>query len=82
MLTRHELAERWKTTTRTVDRRRQDGLLPWLDLAAGTGKKPQVRFRLEDVQNFERRFLQHPGPDLREIKGGQDMGSRASRGRE
>ena len=35
MLTRHQLAKRWHTTPRTIDRRRAMGLLPWIDLARG-----------------------------------------------
>jgi hypothetical protein len=54
MLTRQDLAKRWQTTPRTIDRRRVMGLLPWIDLAKGTGKRPQIRFRLEDVENYER----------------------------
>jgi hypothetical protein len=56
MLTRQDLAKRWATTPRTIDRRRKDGLLPWVDLAAGTGRKPQVRFMLADVEEFESRY--------------------------
>jgi hypothetical protein len=55
MLTRRELAKRWKTTPRTIDRRRALGLLPWVDLARGMGNRPQVRFRLDDVEEYERR---------------------------
>jgi hypothetical protein len=61
MLTRDDLAKRWKTTPRTIDRRRVLGLLPWVDLAQGTGKRPQVRFRLEDVEDYERQGLLSPG---------------------
>jgi len=55
MLTRKDLAKRWKTTPRTIDRRRSLGLLPWVDLAKGVGKRPQIRFLLHDVQEYERR---------------------------
>lgn len=61
MLTRHDLAKRWQTTPRTIDRRRALGLLPWVDLARGTGKRPQVRFRLEDVEAYERLARLCPG---------------------
>lgn len=54
-LTRKDVAERWGTTERTVDRRRALGLIPYHDLSRGTGKRPQVRFRLEDVLEYERR---------------------------
>jgi hypothetical protein len=66
MLTRHDLAERWKTTPRTIDRRRVLGLLPWMDLARGTGKRPQVRFRLEDIEEYEHRARLCPGGDAAE----------------
>jgi hypothetical protein len=55
-LTREELAERWRTSLRTVDRRRQDGLVPWMDLTAGKGRRPHVRFRLVDVEELESRM--------------------------
>jgi hypothetical protein len=55
MLTRRALAERWNTTPRTIDRRRALGLLPWVDLTRGTGKRPQIRFLLDDVEEYERR---------------------------
>jgi hypothetical protein len=61
MLTRKELAQRWKTTNRTIDRRRALGLLPWVDLARGTGKRPQIRFRIRDVETYECQALQKPG---------------------
>jgi hypothetical protein len=60
MMTRKDLAKRWKTTPRTIDRRRVLGLLPWVDLALGIGKRPQVRFRLEDVEEFERQARMCP----------------------
>jgi len=61
MLTRHDLAKRWRTTPRTIDRRRVMGLLPWIDLARGTGKRPQIRFRLEDILEYERQARLCPG---------------------
>jgi hypothetical protein len=61
MLTRRDLAKRWKTTPRTIDRRRALGLLPWVDLARGTGKRPQIRFRLEDVEEYEHQARLCPG---------------------
>jgi hypothetical protein len=59
LLTRSTLAERWQTSTRTVDRRRQDGLIPWVDISGGKGRRPIVRFRIDDVVAFEGRFLQN-----------------------
>jgi len=61
MITRKELARRWGTTARTIDRRRAMGLLPWVDLARGMGKRAQIRFRLEDVEEYERRARLCPG---------------------
>ena len=55
MITRKDLALRWKTTPRTIDRRRALGLLPWVDLARGMGNRPQIRFQLEDIEEYERR---------------------------
>lgn len=63
MLTRKKLAKRWDTTERTIDRRRALGLLPWVDLARGTGKRPQVRFRLEDVVAYENEARLCPGAE-------------------
>jgi hypothetical protein len=62
MLTRHDLAKRWQTTPRTIDRRRVMGLLPWIDLARGTGKRPQIRFKIEDVETYERQARIDPKP--------------------
>jgi len=60
MLTRNELAKRWSTTPRTIDRRRAMGLLPWIDLSRGKGKRPQIRFRLKDIEEYERRAMMDP----------------------
>jgi hypothetical protein len=61
LYTRQWLAKRWHTSTRTVDRRRKLGILPWIDLAAGSGKRPLVRFRLQDIEEYEARMLQKIG---------------------
>ncbi|MBM4327358.1 MAG: DNA-binding protein [Deltaproteobacteria bacterium] len=53
LLDRNQLAERWCVSVRTVDRARQDGRLPWIDLARGRGARPCVRFRLDDVERYE-----------------------------
>jgi len=58
LITRLDLAKRWQTSTRTVDRKRQLGLLPWIDIAGGHGKRPIVRFRLEDIEMFENSMTQ------------------------
>jgi len=52
-LTREAVATRWSVSTRTVDRRRQDGILPWVDLNRGRGRKPIVRFSLKDIEDYE-----------------------------
>ena len=61
LLTRNDLAKRWSTTPRTIDRRRAMGLLPWVDLARGQGKRPQIRFRLVDVEEYEWLGFLSPG---------------------
>jgi hypothetical protein len=69
MLTRRQLAQRWQTTPRTIDRRRMLGLLPWIDLTQGKGGRPQIRFLLEDVQAFEqqaRLCVGVPDPEARD----------------
>ncbi len=60
-LSREALALRWNTSTRTIDRLRQAGKLPWIDIAGGRGARPIVRFRAEDVQAFELCMRQAPG---------------------
>lgn len=59
-LSKRDLAQRWKTSIRTVDRLRRDGKLPWIDMAAGRGVRPLVRFALADIEQFELRFRQCP----------------------
>lgn len=54
---RQQLAKRWNCSTRKIDRLRNLGLLPWLDLTAGLGKKPLVRLHLEDILAFEAKYL-------------------------
>ena len=55
LLTKKDLVERWGITTRTIDRLRADGKLPWIDVSAGEAK-PSVRFKQEDVLAFEDRY--------------------------
>ena len=50
---RIDVAKRWGCSVRKIDRLRMLGLLPWLDLTAGLGKKPLVRIRRADVVLFE-----------------------------
>jgi hypothetical protein len=58
MITRHQLSKRWRVSTRTIDRKRQAGEIPWIDLSGGRGCKPIVRFCLDDVQEFEKQVRQ------------------------
>lgn len=77
MITRLDLAKRWQTSTRTVDRKRQLGLFPWIDIAGGCGKRPLVRFRLEDVENYEVRMMMgRPAPDGPEALAVMALGER------
>jgi hypothetical protein len=57
---RTDLAKRWGVTTRTIDRLREANKLPWLDISAGRGAKPLVRFRIEDLEAFEQITRQAP----------------------
>jgi hypothetical protein len=59
-LTREALSKRWGITTRTIDRQRILGLLPWRDLSNGIGKRPIVRFKLSDIEEYEKKVLQTP----------------------
>ncbi|MGO9569715.1 MAG: hypothetical protein ACLP5H_19460 [Desulfomonilaceae bacterium] len=59
--TRQALAARWNTSTRTIDRLRSAGKLPWLNLASAGGSKPLVRFTLADVENYEQAMRQSTG---------------------
>jgi len=59
-LSREALANRWSTSTRTIDRLRQAGKIPWVDIAAGRGARPIVRFKIQDVEAFERDNRQFP----------------------
>jgi len=65
MLTRTTLAKRWDTSERTIDRRRKLGLIPWIDIAGGHGKRPLVRFRLQDIEEYEARMTQRAGQSSR-----------------
>lgn len=55
LLTRADVAKRWRCSTRKVDRLRAAGELPWLDITAKKGKRPVVRFSLEQIVEFEGR---------------------------
>jgi hypothetical protein len=53
LLSREALASRWSVSVRTIDRLRQDGCLPWVDLRRGLRGKPIVRFMLPDIEEYE-----------------------------
>jgi len=57
-ISRQELARRWGVSTRTIDRKRIKGIIPWLDVSAGIGRRPLVRFRLADVEKLETEMIQ------------------------
>lgn len=60
LFNRKDLAERWGTSVRTIDRKRQDGLIRWIDLAGGRGRRPLVRFKLSDIEAYEEQMAQFP----------------------
>lgn len=66
MITRLELAKRWKCSARKVDRMRKEGLLPWVDLSQGRGARPCVRFRLVDIEILEARMVKGPVMESRQ----------------
>ena len=59
LFTKAQLATRWNVSQRTIDRRRNQGLIPWIDLTAGIGMRPQVRFKIEDIEEYELRVRQN-----------------------
>ena len=65
MITRFDLAKRWKCSTRKVDRMREQGLLAWVDLTQGRGARPCVRFRLTDIEALESRMVMGPVMEAR-----------------
>lgn len=65
MITRFDLAKRWKCSTRKVDRMRGQGLLPWVDLTQGRGTRPCVRFRIGDIEALEARMVKGPVMEAR-----------------
>jgi|WetSurMetagenome_2_1015567.scaffolds.fasta_scaffold527272_1 hypothetical protein len=65
MITRFDLAKRWKCSTRKVDRMREQGLLAWVDLTQGRGARPCVRFRLADIEALESRMVMGPVMEAR-----------------
>jgi hypothetical protein len=65
MITRFDLAKRWKCSTRKVDRMRGQGLLAWVDLTQGRGARPCVRFRLAAIEALESRMVMGPVMEAR-----------------
>ncbi len=63
LLNRNDLAERWGTSVRTIDRKRKDGLIKWIDLAGGRGNRPTVRFKLADIEEYEQQMTLYPKVD-------------------
>ena len=55
MYTRRQLAKRWECNERTVDRMREQGLIPWVDLSQGRGPRARVRFLLRDIEEIEKK---------------------------
>lgn len=51
LIDRKKLARRWGLSTRTIDRMRDRGLLPFLKM--GSSKRASIRFHLEDVLSLE-----------------------------
>ena len=60
LFTRKKLQERWQVSGRTIDRMRASGTLAWVDLSDGRGRKPIVRFGLEDVEAYEKKTRMAP----------------------
>ena len=57
LFTRGQVAKRWNYSIRTIDRMRMLGVLPWIDISGGRGKRPTVRFSLNVIQEFENKNL-------------------------
>jgi len=55
LISRRQLALRWGVNAKTIDRLRQRGLLPWMDLNGCHRKKSLVRFSMSDIQTYEDR---------------------------
>lgn len=64
-LTGKDVAKRWGVHPQTVNRRRKQGLLNWINLNAGISERPIVRFRLSDIIEFEKKTLTHGVTDKR-----------------
>jgi len=75
-INRRDLARRWGVSVRTVDRIRQSGQLPWIDLRNGAGARPLVRFRIPDVEAYEAQVGQGGIMRLSQQKEGQSCSSK------
>ena len=53
LMTREDVRKRWGVGLRTIDRLRLCGKLSWVDVSAGRGARPIVRFRMADILQFE-----------------------------
>jgi len=69
MITRVDLAKRWRCSTRKVDRLREEGVLAWVDLSQGRGGRPCVRFRLADIEALEASMVKGPVIKARGVAG-------------
>lgn len=54
---RAQLAARWGCSVRKIDRLREKGLLKWIDLTGKQGKRPAVRFSLDQILEFEKQCI-------------------------
>ncbi len=65
LLTVKEVAERLKVSEYTVQNRLS---IPYIDLNEGKGKKRNMRFRVEDVDNYLKKNKHYPIDILRPSK--------------
>ncbi len=61
LLTRQQLGKRWGAGIRSIDRLRERNELPWIDISPHRRDRPMIRFRLSDIEQFERmRTIERP----------------------
>lgn len=58
---RAQVAARWGCSVRKIDRLREKGLLKWIDLTGKQGRKPVVRFSLDQILEFEKQCIMNFG---------------------
>jgi excisionase family DNA binding protein len=58
LLTVAEVAERWRLSDETIHRWCRQGALPYVKMPGGL-----KRFRLDDIESFERSFTDQPPSD-------------------